>query len=218
MPVLPADDLAYQPVTVSLEALKALALQRRPEIVAAQSRLVARQFAVKSARAQWLPDFLLLAHFGESERALRVTAPRLAVGIVLPFFDFGRIHGEIRAAKAQVTEQEALLEQTKRVILAEVETAVKKLTASQIVVEGFQKRIVPAAEDLLKRVQASYAEGGSTLLEVLDAQQTWRTTRKELVKAIADYLKALAELERAIGGTLPVTGETANGKGTNGEG
>jgi hypothetical protein len=45
-----------------------------------------------------------------------------------------------------------LLEQTKRVILAEVETAVKKLTASQIVVEGFQKRIVPAAEDLLKRV------------------------------------------------------------------
>jgi cobalt-zinc-cadmium efflux system outer membrane protein len=218
VPVLPADDLAYQPVTVSLEALKALALQRRPEIVAAQSRLVARQFAVKSARAQWLPDFLLLAHFGESERALRVTAPRLAVGIALPFFDFGRIHGEIRAAKAQVTEQEALLEQTKRVILAEVETAVKKLTASQIVVEGFQKRIVPAAEDLLKRVQASYAEGGSTLLEVLDAQQTWRTTRKELVKAIADYLKALAELERAIGGTLPVTGETANGKGTNGEG
>jgi cobalt-zinc-cadmium efflux system outer membrane protein len=217
VPVLPADDLAYQPVTVSLEALKALALQRRPE-VAAQSRLVARQFAVKSARSQWLPDFLLLAHFGESERTLRVTAPRLAVGIALPFFDFGRIHGEIRAAKAQVTEQEALLEQTKRVILAEVETAVKKLTASQIVVEGFQKRIVPAAEDLLKRVQASYAEGGSTLLEVLDAQQTWRTTRKELVKAIADYLKALAELERAIGGTLPVTGETANGKGTNGEG
>jgi outer membrane protein TolC len=127
VPVLPADDLTYQPVTVSLEALKALALQRRPEIVAAQSRLVARQFAVKSARAQWLPDFLLLAHFGESERALRVTAPRLAVGIALPFFDFGRIRGEIRAAKAQVTEQEALLEQTKRVILAEVETAVKKL-------------------------------------------------------------------------------------------
>jgi outer membrane protein TolC len=89
VPVLPADDLAYQPVTVSLEALKALALQRRPEIVAAQSRLVARQFAVKSAQAQWLPDFLLLAHFGESERALRVTAPRLAVGIALPFLTSG---------------------------------------------------------------------------------------------------------------------------------
>ncbi|MFN4179277.1 MAG: TolC family protein, partial [Armatimonadota bacterium] len=198
-PILPADELSYQPLTVSLEELKELAMKQRPEISAAQSRLFAQRFVVKSAQAQRLPDFFLLTRFGESERALRFNSPRFGIGITLPFFDFGRIRGEVQAAKAQVAEQEALLEQTKRVILAEVETAVKKLTAALTVVEEYRQRIVPTAEDLLKRMQAAYAEGGSTLLEVIDAQQTWRIVRKEFVEAIANYQKALATLEKAIG-------------------
>ncbi|MFN3421271.1 MAG: hypothetical protein ACK40X_06070 [Armatimonadota bacterium] len=35
-------------------------------------------------------------------------------------------------------------------------------------------------------------------MEIIDAQQTWRTVRKEFVEAIADYRKALAALERAV--------------------
>lgn len=201
-PVLPADELSYQPVTVSLEELKALALRQRPELLASQLRLAAQRFSVKSTQAQRLPDLFVLTRFGESERVLRFTAPRLGIGITLPLFDFGRIKGEVQAAKAKTAEQEALLEQTKRSVLAEVETAAQKLLAAQKVVEAYQQRIVPSAEDLLQRLKASYSEGGSTLLEVLDAQQTWRMTRRELIQAIADYLKALAELERAIGGEL----------------
>ena len=190
-------------MTVSLEELKELALKQRPEVLAAQSRLAAQRFAVKSAQAQRLPDFFVLTRFGESERALSFTAPRLGIGITLPFLDFGRIRGEVKAAKAQVAEQEALLEQTKRVVLADVETAVKKLIAAQTVVERYRQHIIPSAEDLLKRVKEAYAEGGSTLLEIIEAQQTWRTVRKELVEAIANYPKALANLERAIGGSIP---------------
>jgi len=201
-PVLPTDELSYQPLTVSLEELKELALKQRPEVLAAQLRLAAQRFAVNAAQAQWLPDFFVLMRFGESERSLSFTAPRLGIGITLPFFDFGRIKGEVQAAKAQAAEQEALLEQTKRVVLAEVETAVKKLTTARTIVERYQQSIIPAVEDLLKRVQAAYAEGGSTLLEIIDAQQTWRTVRKEFMKAIADYQKALATLERAVGGSI----------------
>jgi cobalt-zinc-cadmium efflux system outer membrane protein len=202
-PVLPTDELSYQPLTVSLEELKELALKQRPEVSSAQSRLTAQRFAVKSAQAQRLPDLFVLTRFGESERTLSFIAPRLGIGITLPFLDFGRIRGEVKAAKAQVAEQEALLEQTKRVVLADVETAVKKLIAAQTVVERYRQHIIPAAEDLLKRVKEAYAEGGSTLLEIIDAQQTWRTVRKEFVEAIANYQKALATLERAIGGFIP---------------
>lgn len=46
------------------------------------------------------------------------------------------------------------------------------------------------------------------MLEVLDAQQTWRMARKELVQAIANYNKALSELERAIG----EVGQMGNGQ------
>ena len=219
-PIFPADELSYQPLTISLEELRELALKQRPEVLAAQSRLSAQRFVVKSAQAQQLPDLFLLTRFGESERALRFSAPRLGVGITLPFFDFGRIKGEVQAAKAQVAEQEALLEQTKRVVLAEVETAVEKLTTARTVVEGYLQRIVPAAEDLLKRMQAAYAEGGSTLLEIIDAQQTWRIVRKDFVEAIANYQKALAALERAVGGfILPSNIPSGSNKGgvTNGQ-
>lgn len=215
-PVLPADELSYQPMIASLEELRVLALQQRPEVLAAQSRLAAQRFSVKSTQAQRFPDLFALTRFGESERALRFTAPRLGIGITLPLFDFGRIKGEVQAAKAQVAERKALLEQTKRVVLAEVETAMQKLLAAQKVVEAYQQRIVPSAEDLLQRLKASYAEGGSTLLEIIDAQQTWRTTRKELVQAIAEYLKALAVLERAFGGQLLMTSEGQRGLPVNG--
>lgn len=207
-PVLPADELSYRPLTISPEELKKLALKRRPEILVAQSKLLAQRFAFKFAQSQKLPDFFLLVRFGESERAIRSSSPRFGIGITLPLLDFGSIKGEIQTAKAKVAEREALLEQTKRIVISEVEIAAKKLAAAQKIVEAYQQKIVPKAEDLLKRVEASYAEGGSTLLEVLDAQQTWRMARKELVQAIANYNKALSELERAIG----EVGQMGNGR------
>ncbi|MCS7224195.1 MAG: TolC family protein [Armatimonadetes bacterium] len=204
VPVLPAEELSYQPLSLSAKALKALALEQRPEIQAAQHRLTAQRFIVKSLRAQRLPDLFALARLGEDQRAVRLTAPRFGIGITLPLLDLGRISGEIRAAQAQVEEQEAVLDQTKRVVLAEVETATQRVLAASQVVETYQQRIVPIAEDLLKRIKAAYAEGGSTLLELIDAQQTWRRTRRQLVEATATYVKAVAYLERAVGGELPL--------------
>ncbi len=203
VPVSPADPLSYSPLTASLERLASVALQQHPRLMAEQSRLRALLLSVSSARAQRFPEFFVLARLGENERAVRLTSPRLGIGVTLPFLDFGRIKGEVAAAEAQRDEGAALLEQTKRAVLADVEIATKRLIAASTVVEAYQRTIIPAAEDLLKRVQAAYAEGGSTLPEVLDAQQTWRTARKEFVHAIAKYRMVVAELERAVGGNLP---------------
>jgi outer membrane protein TolC len=204
-PVAPAEDLIYMPHNVDAAQLQRVALSQRAELQAAQFAAQSSEFAVKFAQAQRRPDVV----FQFERVSLRHREGSSAgVGISFPLLDFGRIRGEVRAAKAEVAERNALLTQAQQVVALEVETALRRLRAAREQVEAYAKRIVPDAEELMQMMQSGYPEG-VTLLEVIDAQRTLTTTRIGYAQAVADYQHALAELERAIGGTLPASDAAA---------
>lgn len=197
--ILPADDLTYTPREVDASQLQHVALSQRPELHAAQFSVQSSEFTVKFAQAQRCPDLIFELR---SVSLKRNEGRPIGAGLSFPLFDFGRIRGEVRAAKAEVAERHALLTQAQQTVALEVETALRRLWASQEQVEAYAKRIVPDAEELMKMIQAGYPEG-VTILEVIDAQRTLTTMRIGYAQAVADYHLALAELERAIGGKLP---------------
>lgn len=197
----PADELRYEPrnFDFDVDGLKRLALQQRPEAQTAQFALQGSQSRVKLARAERLPDLA----FQFKREKLSESNARAGLGLVLPLFDFGRIRGATKAARAEVAEQSALLMLTQQQIVLEVETAYRHAQAARQLVESYEKRTVPDANDLMQMVEQGYRAGGVTLLDVIDAQRTLSATRLEYAQAIAQYRKSLAELERAVGGQLP---------------
>jgi cobalt-zinc-cadmium efflux system outer membrane protein len=192
-----ADPLIYHPVVLKPEDLERAALANRPEIRSAEAAGSALQAAVKIEKSQHRPDLVL----GVNPRAL--VHGQVELGVVLPLLDLGSIRGSVRRAEEDVRAQEAQTETERQRVRLEVQAAYLDLLRSQRLVESYQGGILPRAQSLLSRIELGYQLGASSILELMDAQQTLRSTRNDYYQALGDHGMALAQLSRSIGGPLP---------------
>jgi outer membrane protein TolC len=195
------DTLTFTPVAYRLPALTALALQNRADLRAARKTREARDAAVHGARAQSQPDLLLEARHSWIDPS--VGGNSLRFGLIFPLFDLGRTRADARSASFALQEQEATLSETERTARLDVETALRNLEQARRVVESFQGGRLERSKELLDMAQTGYDRGASSYLELLDAQQVYRSERTEYARALAAYNIARAALQRAVGGTLP---------------
>jgi outer membrane protein TolC len=135
--------------------------------------------------------------------------------VTVPIFDFGSIQREKRAAEAEVRAQEATVALLRSQVAAQVEQALVRLDQQRRTVERYRTGIVPQTLDLLRKTQIGYAQGASTYLEVLEAQRTLRQVQTEYLQALVGTRTSEAQLENAIGASLPVnlTGDLVNPTG-----
>jgi cobalt-zinc-cadmium efflux system outer membrane protein len=164
----------------------------------AEAELRARKTQVSLTASERLPDLVVEGHRNKlgtnGDSAMRLV-------FALPLLDFGRIGNEVKSARADVREQEALLTQVKHQVLLQVATAFAHVQQARDLVVRYERDIVPRTERLTETIQKGFNAGASTHLDVLDAQRTLRSVQTEYRQSIADYAKALAELERATGTT-----------------
>jgi len=195
------DSLTFTPASYNLADLQAQALRNRPDLRAAQWLRDAREAALHGARAQSQPDLVLEARHRTLNPA--DTGSSLRFGLLFPIFDFGRNRADERAAQAALQEQEATLRENLRTVQLDVETAFNSLQQAQRAVESFQAGRLQRAKELLDMAQTGYDRGATSYLELLDAQQVYRSEQVEYARALANYNIAKATLQRAVGGTLP---------------
>lgn len=189
-PVDAAQPLGYNAV-LSLEHARLLAeaVQARPEIRSASAGISAAQAAVGLEKAQYFPNLTL---------GRQLDVGPVAVGLILPL-DLGSIKNAISKSQQDVKVQQSLLAQARLNIAQDVETGYLNLTQAQRAVTLYQQGILPQSESLLSRVTQGYAIGASTILDVIDAQQTYRTTRNAYYAAIGSYNRAVDQINRAVG-------------------
>ena len=190
-PVDAAEPLAFNPVTLNLADLQALAAKNRPEVASAEYTRRALSAAASLARAQGYPDLVL----GTPLQG----ANGVELGFTLPLFDFGGIRGAVQQAQKQEKAQEATQRQIRQSVGLDVQSAYDSLNLAAQTVEAYRSGILPQSESLLRRVTQGYALGASTILDLIDAQATLRTVRIAYYGAIGQHRQALAQLERATG-------------------
>ena len=195
-PTLPFTLAAYK-----LEDLQQLALTHRPDLQSALQTLANREALLHGARASSQPDLFVEARHGNIDPTQGGNS--LRAGLLFPLYDFGRNRADAASAKAAVSEQEAVISESRRVALLEVETAYRNLQQARLTVEGFRAGRLDNSRELLNMAQIGYNQGATTYLELLDAQQVYRTEQTDYTRALADYNIALAALQRAVGGQLP---------------
>ena len=205
-PLTASEPLAFVAVMASGGAvdLLAQASARRPELAASHARVGAARENVRLQKADYRPDVAvsLLQNTNVSESGfLQPRSTGVGVGLIFPVFDTGRIRGRVRQAEAQTREQEALRTQTGLAVQREVGQAFAQVRATETLVARYEKDILPRAQDLLNKARFGYERGGTTLLEYLEAQRTFRNTRAEYLAVLGDNARARADLERAIGGS-----------------
>ena len=187
------------------QALPGRLLQQRPDIAAAERRVLAANANMGVAKAAWYPDFSLTGLLGGQTQGsgnLLAAANRYwALGplVNLPIFDGGRRSANERQAKAEFEEAAAQYHSQVLKAVREVEDNLGQLRDLQQESQD-QQAAVDAAHSAEQMATSSYEAGAVNYLDVVTAQTTALQAQRRLQVVNTSRLQASVGLLVALGG------------------
>jgi outer membrane protein TolC len=180
-------------------ALQALALQRRPEV--RQSMLAVREARLQEqvARAEYIPTLSVGLQYFHFTRELPFNND-VSVGLLFIWepFDWGRRRDQIRAQSIVVQERQTSLEGRRAQIVMDLNTQLRSLEEARDQL-GVTRSSQEAARERVRVNLDRYAQKTVLLSDVLQAQSALAQANTQNQEALSSYLKAVADLSRAIG-------------------
>lgn len=201
------------PATPSLPAaaLPAEVLRRRPDVRAAELKVVAQAATLAQREAERLPRFSIGGSLGlqaASWSALGGPAAVLAgvsAAVSWPLVDGG-------AAKAQVAAQQAVLDGARADYRAAVLAALQDVEDNLVAIARGGERVAAlasaadAADRALSLARQRYRAGLIDFTTLLDTQRSALGSHDALAAARTDLLLAHVRLAKALGGAWPAAG------------
>jgi len=180
-------------------------LARRPDVSAAQSSLLAAQARVGVAQAAWFPSLSLTTNGGYASPDLgdlfKWSTRAWGVGALLslPIFDGGRRDAGVQSAKAELDVAGAAYREQVLVAFRDVEDQLSalRLLADQ---SQAQSRAVDSATRAKVLSESRYRNGLVSQLELLDAQRSELSNRRQALQVRSAQFQATVGLVRALGG------------------
>jgi outer membrane protein TolC len=188
---IPAIERAEKPE----EELFARAVERNPELAALRKEIEARGAGEVLAELEKNPDFMISGGVDDS------LAPILSGGMTLPI-NPGRIRAGIAEALARRQAAEARLRNSASDAQGRILMALATLRDSRRILEDYGERIIPQTREALRAQHIQYGSGEGSFLRILETERTLIDFERLLLQARADRLRALGELEEALGEDL----------------
>lgn len=199
----PADTLGLPLVPTDFARLEQLAMSARPELRGLERQRESARAQAHLAQQYFLPDVTL----GLSRNNIYGTDPTYttSIGIDLPIFFWQHQNGEVAEAKHRELELSATYRDVSAQVGQDLRNAYSTATVALRQVQFLANALVPSAEEQYKIASSSYALGGSSALEVIDAQRTLLDAKSQYTSALGALNDAVADLERATGAPLDST-------------
>jgi cobalt-zinc-cadmium efflux system outer membrane protein len=211
-----SSDLGIPTPVVTLAELQSRAKKDRPDFRTAALLVSQAQAEERLAEAEGRADVTLSARyihrtsrfdaFGLTAEGtltpLRDTDNIIAGGISIPLFSSRQNSGNVEAVQARVRASELRREHLEAVVNLEVESAFNRWTSIARGLSILNNRVVNRSQQNLQVVRQAYNLGQLRMFDVLNEQRRAYDTELSFIDAQAEAAKAIAELERAIGGVL----------------
>lgn len=176
------------------ESLVARLLERNPQLLGARADAERQRELIAHARTSRFPDLNVTVF---RDRELDKAADGIALGIELPLWNANR--REIARARAALSVAAAEVERRRLDLVAELDEGLKDLDVASAQVQMLVSDILPSAAGSLQLARRSYEEGETSLLDLLDAQRTFRETQREAVESRLALALAAADIQRLVG-------------------
>ena len=187
----------------SEQALETLALQSRPDLIAARQAAERSHKEQALAKKVYLPDFtvsggyMLMQPSADMRNAYMVEA-----SMNLPWLNHRKHNAEIAEATARATEQDAELAELRNAAFGQIQDALVEAQSAQRLARMYHDQLRPQAEATLQASVIAYENDKTDLLDLLDSQMEVINVDLAWLQAIADYDTRLADLELAAGAPL----------------
>jgi len=189
-----AGDLLYRKYAVTLDDLKRDALIARPDWLAAQTGVTLAQHTQDLAFANRARD---VTGGLEYDRAGPLNSVGFSVSVDLPFHD--RNQGNIAHAKVAIAQATELQDFARSTVLTDVVNAYATFQTSEKVLTLYQSGYLDQAKQSLDITTYVYQQGSGTLLDLLDAERTYRSTQLAYRQALAAYMTSVQQINQAVG-------------------
>ena len=180
----------------SLEEFRNIAVATRPDLAAAvQNVTLARTnhalaVANGSTDPTWDVDFAwqnppIPFYFG--------------INVNIPLRIFDRNQGEKLRTQLDIGKNEKTKDATLAQVYSDVDSAYTTLQGTLNLLKPYKEKYLSEAAEIRDTVEFSYRQGGSSLLDYLDSEKSYRDVRLAYLNLIGSYLTAAAQMNMAAG-------------------
>lgn len=183
--------------------LPADVLLMRPDVMAAEQRLIAAHANIGAARAAFLPKIMLTAALGAASQGLAGLfnggAWSFQPVMSMPLFDGGRLASSLDIAKAREVIGVAEYEKTIQLAFREVADLLSSRAALSSQLKA-SRASLRAQELRFQIVRARYKAGLVSYLDVLEGQRELVAAQEMGIQVRRAQLESSAQLFKALGG------------------
>ncbi len=189
-----AGDLAHKKYPVQLDELQKRALVERPDLLAAHSGVTLANDTVALAYGNRARD---LTWEVEYKRNGMVNGVGFGASIEIPFHD--RNQGEIARSKVAVRQAEEAESFTRVGALTDVLSAYSGFRNNDEILTLYEAGYLGQATKSREISDYAYRRGAASLLDLLDAERTYRATQLAYRQALAAYMVSVEQVNMAVG-------------------
>ncbi len=190
-----------KPLALTLDQVYSLALENRPQLLAAQEMTGIAYASHGASRMSYLPDFMIsLKH---EDREMGTDTWEVMFSAELPLWALFKENGKLRETGARLASARSVLENESNETRFAVESAYATYETARRTLELFAAGIIPQAEMSLESARVAYENGTRSFLSLLDSERSLLGLRLEYVRAQSNFEKAIAMLEMVAGSDLP---------------
>lgn len=221
-------EFGIREVDFAVDALVAKAVEANPELRRIQHQIQRDRESLELAKLAYWPDFALGFEWMSMEprdafrpppnamTGQRPTVSKMSedgtdnwaitFGFSLPIW-YDKIKGGIEEATRRLASSRAQYRATTNRVEFAIEDALERIRSQQELAQLFRDTIIPQAEQTYHVSQASYTAGTSDFLYVIDNWRKWLVFTIQYYRSMGELERSVADLEQAIGLSLPEVGE-----------
>ena len=211
----PSDHAVKKPVQPELrdffyikQELIRMARDHRPELKMGDAWIEKSDRALILAKKDYYPDLTIGANYIEiDDGPLMVSdngqdAFNVVFSINIPLWR-KKLSSQVQSATKMVTAQKNTYKSILNQTLFEIEDNLFKIETARETTNLYRNVLIPQAEQSLESAEVGYITGVVNFLDLLDAERVLLKIQFGYWKSYTDYVKRIADMERAVGIDLP---------------
>ena len=186
----------YAEPDIRLEALRTAALDNRPDLKEAQQTVAKAKTDHQLAMADGSTDPTF--GFDASHQAAPLNT-YIGFNVSIPLRIFDKNQGEKLRTQLDIGHAQKLQDAAETAALHDVDSAQATLESTLNLLRPYKEKYLKEAEEIRSTIGYSYEHGAASLLDFLDAQNQYRTTRLSYLNLLGAYFSAANQVNFAVG-------------------
>ena len=176
------------------------AIEKNPELRAAQEAVKKAESGVKAAQIDYIPDISLSSHYVYQDGAPFLPQNTGTIGVMMTWdiFDWGKRRAVVAQRSEQLTQAKENLHRVESRIEVEVDKAYRKLEQTKNLI-GVTRESLALQKEKLRNESNARMAGTTTEAQYLTAIAAVKNAEYEEAQALLGFNLAVADLERIIG-------------------